>query len=87
LPYWLTQFDGHPLRAIEVPGQASRQVRAYAEAGDEMALRIFEQQAMALGTAAPHKAEGSRQRLSLESSCTSKLAARNSVGFKASEPS
>jgi N-acetylglucosamine kinase-like BadF-type ATPase len=32
-----------------VPGQASRQVRAYAEAGDEMALRIFEQQAMALG--------------------------------------
>jgi glucokinase len=38
-----------PLRAIEVPGQASRQVRAYAETGDEMALRIFEQQAIALG--------------------------------------
>jgi predicted NBD/HSP70 family sugar kinase len=49
LPYWLTQFGGHPLGAIEVTSEAARQVRAYAEAGDEMALRIFEQQAMALG--------------------------------------
>jgi glucokinase len=49
LPYWLTQFDGHPLGTIEVPEEAARQVRAYGEAGDEMALKIFEQQAMALG--------------------------------------
>jgi predicted NBD/HSP70 family sugar kinase len=49
LPYWLTRSGGHPLGTIEVPGQAARQVRAYAEAGDEMALTIFEQQAMALG--------------------------------------
>jgi glucokinase len=49
LPYWLTQFPDHPLGAIEVPDEAARQVRAYGEAGDEMALKIFEQQAMALG--------------------------------------
>jgi glucokinase len=49
LPYWLTQFPNHPLGAIEVPDEAGRQVRAYGEAGDEMALRIFDQQAMALG--------------------------------------
>jgi glucokinase len=49
LPYWLTQFPNHPLEAIEVPDEAGRQVRAYGEAGDEMALRIFDQQAMALG--------------------------------------
>jgi glucokinase len=49
LPYWLTQFPDHPLGAIGVPDEAGRQVRAYGEAGDEMAVRIFEQQAMALG--------------------------------------
>jgi glucokinase len=49
LPYWLTQFPDHPLGAIEVPDEAARQVRAYGETGDEMALRTFEQQAMALG--------------------------------------
>jgi glucokinase len=49
LPYWLIQFPDHPLGAIEVPDEAARQVRAYGETGDEMALRIFEQQAMALG--------------------------------------
>ena len=43
LPYWLTQFPDPP------PDEAGRQVRAYGEAGDETALRIFEQQAMALG--------------------------------------
>jgi glucokinase len=37
LPYWLTQFPDHPLGAIEVPDEAGRQVRAYGEAGDEMA--------------------------------------------------
>jgi glucokinase len=49
LPYRLTQFPDHPLGAIEVPDGAARQVRPYGEAGDEMALRIFEQQAMAFG--------------------------------------
>jgi glucokinase len=49
LPYWLTQFESHPLGAIDVPVEAARRVRAYAEAGDEMALTIFEQQAMARG--------------------------------------
>ena len=49
LPYWLTRFPDHPLGKIEVPDEAARQVRAYGEAGDEMALKIFEQQAMALG--------------------------------------
>lgn len=43
LPYLLTQFPDPP------PDEAGRQVRAYGEVGDEMALRIFEQQAMALG--------------------------------------
>ena len=48
MPYWLTQFPDHPLGAIGLPDEAVRQVRAYGDAGDEMALRIFEQP-MALG--------------------------------------
>jgi predicted NBD/HSP70 family sugar kinase len=48
LPYWLTRYEGHPL--VEVPiGVAAKQVRKYGEDGDEMALAIFRQQAMALG--------------------------------------
>ena len=49
LPYWLTRFPGHPLAEVASPSSAARQVRDYAEAGDAMALRLFEQQAMALG--------------------------------------
>jgi len=49
LPYWLTRFDGHELGKVESPGQAAKLVRAYGEKGDPLALRIFEQQAIALG--------------------------------------
>jgi glucokinase len=48
LPYWLTRFPGHELGLIDLP-QAAKLVRGYAERGDEMALAIFRQQAMAMG--------------------------------------
>ncbi len=48
LPYWLTRFPDHELADVE-PLEAAKQVRGFGERGDEMALRIFEQQAMALG--------------------------------------
>jgi predicted NBD/HSP70 family sugar kinase len=48
LPYWLTQYPDHELANVE-PLDAAKQVRGFAERGDEMALHIFEQQAMALG--------------------------------------
>ena len=49
LPFWLKQFPDHPLHRAESIGKAARQVRGLAEQGDELALKIFEQQAMALG--------------------------------------
>jgi glucokinase len=49
LPYWLTRFEGHELGKVGSPEKAAKLVRAYAERGDPLALRIFEQQAMALG--------------------------------------
>jgi predicted NBD/HSP70 family sugar kinase len=49
LPYWLTQFPDHPLHHAESPKAAAKQVRSYGEQGDPMALKIFEQQAKALG--------------------------------------
>jgi glucokinase len=49
LPYWLSRYPGHPLAAAPSPREAAKQVRALAEAGDELALRVFEQQAAALG--------------------------------------
>jgi predicted NBD/HSP70 family sugar kinase len=48
LPYWLGRFPDHPLAALPIAA-AAKQVRAYAERGDELAIRVFEQQAMALG--------------------------------------
>ena len=49
LPYWLTRFEGHEL-SLGVPlGKAAKLVRRYGEDGDPLALKIFEQQAMALG--------------------------------------
>ncbi len=48
LPYWLTCFAGHELSAVPVL-EAAKLVRARGEDGDPMALKIFEQQAMALG--------------------------------------
>jgi predicted NBD/HSP70 family sugar kinase len=49
LPYWLTRYPGHELGRAESPRAAAMRVRKYAEAGDELALRIFEQQAAAIG--------------------------------------
>lgn len=48
LPYWLTKFPGHELAGLEA-GKAAKLVRSYAEEGDEMALAVFRQQAMAVG--------------------------------------
>jgi predicted NBD/HSP70 family sugar kinase len=48
LPYWLTRFPDHELAGVE-PGRAAKLVRGYAERGDQMALEIFRQQAMAIG--------------------------------------
>lgn len=48
LPYWLTQYPEHPLVGQPI-GDAAKAVRGYAQRGDEMALKIFEQQAMAIG--------------------------------------
>ena len=48
LPFWLTRYPDHPLGEVEI-GVAAKLVRQYGERGDEMALRIFEQQATAIG--------------------------------------
>ena len=48
LPYWLTQFPGHAL-AAQPASLAAKLVRGYGEAGDPLALKIFEQQAMTIG--------------------------------------
>ncbi len=49
LPYWLSRYEGHEL-GREVPlSKAAKLVRRYGEGADELALKIFEQQAMALG--------------------------------------
>jgi glucokinase len=49
LPYWLTQYPDHPLASAGSLLEAAKRVRGYGEAGDPMALKIFEQQAGALG--------------------------------------
>jgi predicted NBD/HSP70 family sugar kinase len=49
LPYWLTRYPGHELGKVESIAKAAKLVRAYGENGDEMALKIFEQQAKAIG--------------------------------------
>jgi predicted NBD/HSP70 family sugar kinase len=48
LPYWLSQFPGHQL-ADQPADVAAKLVRGYGEAGDPLALKIFEQQAIAIG--------------------------------------
>jgi Transcriptional regulator/sugar kinase len=48
LPYWLTRFPDHELATLGA-GKAAKLVRGYAENGDPLALKIFEQQATALG--------------------------------------
>lgn len=50
LPYWLTRFPGHELGCGDLdPAQAAKMVRAHGERQDPLALRIFEQQAKAIG--------------------------------------
>ncbi|CAM3126591.1 ROK family protein [Skermania piniformis] len=49
LPYWLTRYPEHPLHRIADPMVAAKQVRTYAEQGDEMSRKIFGQQARAIG--------------------------------------
>ena len=49
LPYWLSQYPDHPLAQVESPLEAARGVRQFGVRGDEMALKIFSQQAMAIG--------------------------------------
>ncbi|HLK01176.1 MAG TPA: ROK family protein [Streptosporangiaceae bacterium] len=48
LPYWLTRYPDHDLAGLPV-NQAAKLVRRHAEDGDEMALAIFTQQAVAIG--------------------------------------
>jgi glucokinase len=48
LPYWLSRFPDHPLAALPTL-EAAKEVRSYGERDDEMALKLFEQQAGALG--------------------------------------
>ncbi len=48
LPYWLARYPGHHLHEVDT-ATGAKLVRGYAERGDEMALRIFRQQAMAIG--------------------------------------
>jgi predicted NBD/HSP70 family sugar kinase len=48
LPYWLSRHPDHPLAALPL-AEAAKAVRAYGEAGDEMARHLFEQQAATLG--------------------------------------
>ena len=49
LPYWLTRYPDHELHGETSPKAAGMLVRKHAEAGDEMSLRIFQQQAGAIG--------------------------------------
>jgi glucokinase len=48
LPYWLSQYPDHELHSVDL-AKAARLVRGYGERNDPMAMKIFGQQAMALG--------------------------------------
>ena len=49
LPYWLTRFENHELSRVADTKEAAKLVRAYGERQDPLAMRIFEQQATAIG--------------------------------------
>jgi glucokinase len=49
LPYWLSRYPDHELHQAPSLAKAAKLVRGYGERGDEMALKVFRQQAMALG--------------------------------------
>ncbi|MGZ4639614.1 MAG: ROK family protein, partial [Actinomycetes bacterium] len=46
LPYWLGRYPEHPLASMDLHA-AAKQVRSLAENGDQLALAVFRQQAMA----------------------------------------
>ena len=48
LPYWLTRYPAHELQALPID-QAAKALRSLGESGDEMALHVFRQQAIAIG--------------------------------------
>ena len=48
LPYWLARYPEHELARVGTLGKAAKMVRGLGERGDELALKIFEQQAKAL---------------------------------------
>ena len=49
LPYWLERHPEHELTRVGSLAKAAKMVRSLGERGDELALKIFEQQAMAMG--------------------------------------
>jgi predicted NBD/HSP70 family sugar kinase len=49
LPYWLTRFPHHELAKAVSMAEAAKVVRSLGDAEDPLALKIFDQQAMALG--------------------------------------
>ncbi|MBK5333220.1 MAG: ROK family protein [Ilumatobacteraceae bacterium] len=48
LPYWLSRYPDHDLAGRPID-DAAKELRSYGERGDEMARKVFEQQAMAIG--------------------------------------
>jgi len=48
LPYWLTQYPSHELAGTPID-EAAKELRGFGERGDEMARKVFEQQAIAIG--------------------------------------
>ena len=48
LPYWLIRYPYHDLASMPIE-ESAKALRGYGERGDEMARRVFDQQAMALG--------------------------------------
>ncbi|MGI5487560.1 ROK family protein [Microtetraspora malaysiensis] len=49
LPFWLTRFPDHELASVDPLGKAAKLLRGYGENGDPLALKVFEQQAKAIG--------------------------------------
>lgn len=48
LPYWLGRYPQHDLAGRPID-EAAKELRSYGERGDEMARKVFEQQAIAIG--------------------------------------
>jgi glucokinase len=48
LPYWRSRYPNHDLAGRPID-EAANELRSYGERGDEMARKVFEQQAIAIG--------------------------------------